>query len=381
MNRWRIRAAALLLIAGVALAGEADAYQKQREEMTRNALEFLARCANPDGSFGSSHRRLQTGLTLLAFLSAGERPGEGPYGEALAAACRWLLGARAVTGFAGDKELPTESHAIAGMAFAELVGMGASAEDDGKLYEAARAALEHTLETQDKAYGGRYNGGWKAEPRDKLNDRKASAWQLAFVQAMDYCGVRVSKGSLLRGVEFMKGSFKPDEDAYGKHDVGGFSYDAEGLPVRSISAAGLYCMELFDQPAAERELAADWLAENPPIWNGPHFYYTQFFAVRALRWRRCSDGGEKAQRRFEDYFRKVTEILRGEQRPDGSFGLPPGNAEYTKQMGATYATAMAVLILNCNRNLLPVDMVPEVAQAKAAPRTADEDKSEVENEK
>jgi len=376
-----------VLAAGVTLAGEAgalsaarDPYREQRQEMTRNALAYLSGSANPDGSFGSSHRRLQTGLVTLALLAAGERPGAGEHGEMLSASCKWLLGAQAVTGFSGDKELPTESHAVAGLAFAELTGMGLSAEENAKLFAAASASLQYTLEAQDKAYGGRYNGGWKAEARAKVNDRKASAWQLAFIQSMQHCGVRVSKGALLRGVEFMKGSFKPDEEEFEKYDVGGFSYDAEGLPVRSISAAGLYCMELFGEPKADRELSARWLAANPPIWNGPHFYYTQFFAVRAIGFRAQSAGTQEARDRSEDYLRKVTELLRDQQRPDGSFGLPPGNAEYTKQMGTVYATAMAVLILNCDRNLLPLDMPPEQARPKAASAKTDKSKEEGGNE-
>lgn len=379
--KWRVTWAVLLLACvrpaaggeSAPLSAPADPYRAQRAQMTRNALEFLAHSANADGSFGSSCRRHQTGLVLLAFLSAGHRPGEGQYGDMLTGAYRWLLGSQAVTGFAGDKELPTESHAVAGLAFAELIGMGVTPEDDRKLYAAASAALGQTLETQDKAYGGRYNGGWKAEPRAKLNDRKASAWQLAFIRAMGYCGTNVSRGSVLRGVEFMKGSFKPEGEGFNKHDVGGFSYDAEGLPVRSISAAGFYCMELFGQPARERALAAGWLAANPPIWSGPHFYDSEFFGVRALRLRRYSDGSEEAARRFEQYFRKVTDILRDQQLPDGSFGVPPGNAEYTKEMGATYATPMAVLILNCDRGLLPIDVVAEVAEPRVEKRSDSEE--------
>jgi hypothetical protein len=371
MRAWKLSLVVLLASGGVAAAAESsalwqgDPYRAQRLEITRSALDFLSRSANPDGSFGASHRRLQTSLVLLAFLAAGERPGEAPYGQMLTDAYRWLLSARSVTGFAGDKELPTESHAVAGLAFTELTGMGANSEDDRKLREAALAALQHTLDTQDKAFGGRYNGGWKAEARDKLNDRKASAWQMVFIKAAGYSGARVPAGAVLRGTEFMKGSFKGESEKHNKRDVGGFSYDAEGLPVRSISAAGTYCMEQFHDSRSDRTLGAKWLAANPPVWTGPHFYFTEFFAVRALRLNALSDGGKEARDRFDDYFRKVTALLREQQRPDGSFALPPGNAEYTKQMGPVYATAMAVLILNCDRNLLPSDMAAELPQPAA----------------
>jgi hypothetical protein len=109
-------------------------------------------------------------------------------------------------------------------------------------------------------------------------------------------------------------------------------------------------------------MAARWLAHNPAVWTGPHFYYTQFFAVRALRFHAFSSGTVQARERYEKYLRGVTRLLHDRQRPDGSFGMPPGNAEYTKRMGPTYGAAMAVLILNADRNLLPLDMIPQFAR-------------------
>jgi hypothetical protein len=339
-----------------------DAHRLQRIEMTRNALEYLAEWVKDDGSVGDSHRRLQTGLTVLAFLSAGRTPRDARYGDVVERGGHWLLRNRAVTGFMGDRELPAESHAVAALAVAQLDGEMGDTVADRKLHEAAREALEYTLDKQDRAFGGRYNGGWKAEPRAQVNDRKASAWQLTFIQSMRRCGLHVSKSALLRGAEFMSGSFKGDPERHAKYDLGGFSYDAEGLPVRSISAAGLYCMEQFGRPAANRAMAARWLSNNPAVWTGPHFYYTQFFAVRALRLHSFSSGTEEARERYENYVRGVTRLLHDRQHPDGSFGLPPGNAEYTKQMGPTYGAAMAVLILNADRNLLPLDVIPEFAR-------------------
>lgn len=381
MNVMRTMRVLLFLLAvrgGMACAQDSDAERRartaprthlalrtQRDEMTRNALAFLAESANPDGSFGKSHTRMQTGLAVLAFLSQGRAPGDGEYGEVIARAADWLVKAQAVTGFIGDRDLPTESHAVATLALIEMIGMHNDPALDRKSYRAALSGLEYTLSTQDKAYGGRYNGGWRAETRSKVNDRKVSAWQLDVMRAMEICGTRISRSALLRGVAFMKASWKPRDEKYNRYDIGGFSYDAEGLPVRSISAAGFYCMEVFDEPMSDRRLTAQWFANNPPIWNGPHFFYTQFFAVRALKFHAAADGAAEARERYDDYFREVTDILHNQQRADGSFSLPPGNAEYTKAMGPVYATAMAVLILNCDRNLLPIDMIPESAKPRA----------------
>ncbi|MBS3761903.1 MAG: hypothetical protein KGZ25_01245 [Planctomycetes bacterium] len=339
------------------LGADERAHRRRRIEMTTNALGFLSESANRDGSFGTEHRQLQTGLSLLAFLSAGERPGSGDYGEILKQGYGQLLENQAVTGFAGDTLLPTESHAVAALALCEMIGMAETPEQNRKIYRGARRALSYSLNNQDKAYGGRYGGGWKAEPRAKVNDRKVTAWQMMLLQAMEQCGADISRSATIRGISFMKGSFKQPGEEQEKLDIGGFSYDAEGLPVRSISAAGFYCLEAFDQRETDRKAASDWFTNNPPVWRGPHFYYTQFFAVRAMRLHRWGTASAYARHRYRHHFRRVTDLLHRQQRPDGSFGIPPGNAEYTKSMGGVYATAMAVLILNSERSLLPIDEI------------------------
>lgn len=344
------------LFSGLASLGS-EAYRKRRLEMTDEALKFLLSARNPDGSFGSSHRRFQTALAILALLSTGQRCEETQYGRVLESASNWLLKSVTVTGFAGDRELPTESHAVASLALSQLIGMMRTHKQNLKVYRTALLALSHTLSSQDKAYGGRYRGGWKPNPHTKLNDRKVSAWQLAFVSAMA-SSAKIPRSSLIRALSFMKGSFKQQEPHINKYDIGGFSFDPDGLPVRSISASAFFCLEYLKQPLRQRRLSAKWFENNPPVWLGPHFYYTHFFAVRALRLHALSTGDTTL---FTEYFRRVTDILYEHQSADGSFDIPPGNAEYTKKMGKVYSTAMAVLTLNCDRNLLPLDMPVEVA--------------------
>lgn len=353
---------ALLVCASGALGApapvqaELDAQRTRRLELARGALLFLERAARPDGSFGASYQHYLTGAACLAFLSAGHRPGEeGPRGAVLDRAADWLVKNRDAGGFAGDKELPTESHAVAALALCQMSGQAAEPARNRRLFEAARQALAFSLDTQDRAYGGRHNGGWKADPAAPLNDRKVTAWQLALLRAIQESGTSVPRSASARALAFMLGSLKTEAGSGAAADVGGFSYDAEGLPVRSISAAGLFCTALYDEAPAERALTAAWFGRNPPVWTGPHFYYTEFFAVRALRLEAEALGTPESLAALSAYQRQLTQILYEAQQPDGSFALPPGNAEYTKAMGPVYSTALAVLILNADRHLLPLD--------------------------
>jgi hypothetical protein len=158
-------------------------------------------------------------------------------------------------------------------------------------------------------------------------------------------------GATRRAVDFAEASRKKGAD--GRPDErGGFSVDAQGLPVLSATAAGACVLALyrFDDEAALAE-ARDWLTRHPPRWYGPSFYESNFFAVRALYRTRALDQGDA----FRQYFGRLTRMLKERQDADGSFPFPPGHAGPTLAMGEAYSTAMAILILNVDRGLAPMD--------------------------
>src|ERR1700736_3459545 len=63
------------------------------DDSIARALEFLQRTQEPDGSWksGSSKSAAITALSVMAFLSAGHVPGEGPYGATVEKGVRWIL--------------------------------------------------------------------------------------------------------------------------------------------------------------------------------------------------------------------------------------------------------------------------------------------------
>ena len=146
------------------------------------------------------------------------------------------------------------------------------------------------------------------------------------------------------------------QNTTGKGDGrGGFSVDAAGLPVRSVTSAGAWVLMVQGDPAAADRLAAarQWLAAHPPRWQGPHFYETNFFAVRALAGSRpLPDDGIYAAS-----FTRLVRLLRERQEADGGFPFPPGHAQARLAMGRGYSTALAILALNVDRGQLPLDAV------------------------
>ncbi len=325
--------------------------QETAARLVQSGLDCLRRLQNPDGSWGTLQVHLQTSLGILAFLSAGETPDGAAHPVTRAA--RWLVEHSGDDGALGDGEHPMESHAVAGLALAELIGMLPDAALDSAVERRADQALAYSLRVQDRAVGAEYYGGWKADLKDKMNDRPVTVLQLSFLRAMHLRGRALPRSALANAQQFVEGSQKLPGSGrdYDRADLGGFSYDAAGLPVILVTSAGLAGLSAFERPEPRRDAARRWLEDNRPIWFGPRFFLTHFFASRAYARETARGYDAEADR----YAARVLELLRDHQNADGSFQLPAGNAENTLKMGATYATPLAVLILNAERGLLPGD--------------------------
>src|SRR5258708_7650290 len=70
-----------------------DENAKKVDEAIKKALKFLASTQNADGSWSSGRgsEPAISALTVMAFLSAGHVPGEGPYGKNVEKGVRAVL--------------------------------------------------------------------------------------------------------------------------------------------------------------------------------------------------------------------------------------------------------------------------------------------------
>jgi len=338
---------AVLWLAACACRVQADDIQLRRE-MVAKAQQYLF-SIQKDGAMGDSRKVTVTAAFVVASLSSGCLPSDPEHGGAIRAACDWIL-ANGATGFLGGQEEPAADHALACLMLAELIGTPPQPDERRRLYTRAELALDYALRLQDKAVGADYHGGWRRNDQTRVNDRMVTAWYLMVLRSMGLRGLTVPQASTDRAIEFVRasqklGGDKPDE-------LGGFSVDASGLPVASATAAGLCSLSLFDA-GSEKAIAAasEWLSRHPPRWHGPNFFETNFFAARGLYRTREVDGG----RAFGSYFTRLVRILHERQDADGSFPFPPGHGAPILAMGRGYSTAMAVLILNVDRGLIPMD--------------------------
>lgn len=357
LNTLQSRGAKVVLVALAIMSGALPATlasddearsETQRRQMVDRGLQYLA-SVQKNGALGDSRQKAVTALYVLACLSSGLQPTHPVYGRSMRSASEWLL-ANSSKSFLGGTEEPNADHALVLLALSELAGTTGTEKTDLALYEQTRTALQYSLEIQDDGADPRFTGGWKPNDRTRVNDRTLSAWFLWQLYAGQLLNEKVPRNSIERAVEFVEASQK-DAAAEKEDERGGFSIGAAGLPVRSATAAGMAVMALFDPDRSKLDLARAWLARHGPNWYGPHFYDTQFFAVRALYRSRDADEGKV----YQAYFTRVVRLLRERQQPDGSFPFPPGEGGPIVAMGPAHSTAMAILILNADRGFLPVD--------------------------
>jgi len=327
--------------------GPAGVDPKDLDTVVGSALRFLRTRQERSGAFGTVQPQLQTSLAVLAMLSAGGDRAAADR-DRIDKAVDFLVRSASRAGDLGDPAFRVESHALATTA---VLCALPRLRDGGLKTRAAKLvyrALRLTRRMQDRSSSTTSRGGWKMDGfKGRENDRRASAWALLSYHAARQYGLDVRSADLDRGARFMLGAYKAAAE---KSDpIGGFSVDAEGLAVASVSAMGGWVISRLRPNAGQAEKNRQWLNRHPAAWSGPNYFYTNFFRIRVWKF---ADASGPAFRRC---LRRLYLQIRENQGPDGAVRIPPGNAQNTVVMGPVFATAMAVLILNAGDSRLVFD--------------------------
>jgi hypothetical protein len=336
----RPRLLGLLALLLLAPALPAAPKKEPFDEAIDRGLEFLQRNQDPDGAWrdGNNKSAAVTGLSLMAFLSAGHVPGEGRYGETTTKAVRWLLALQRPNGLLAPSEGQYEmySHGICTLALAEVVGM-----TDGKLAEEVRRKLQKAVELILIAQrtSGDAKGGWRYRVAGSDADLSVTGWQLMALRAAKNLGCDVPPERIELGVQYVKRC----------HDAlsGGFCYmPGTRAPSASRCGTGILALEICgkDQHRCEESLKAGaFLVQYPPRWNEAHFYYAVYYGSQGM----FQLGGN-----YWELFRpKLHKVLLENQGNNGAWvGGDPSDSRF----GPSYCTAMAVLALTVEYRYLPI---------------------------
>jgi hypothetical protein len=306
-------------------------YDKEVDEAIRIGLALLLSRQNADGSFLSSDWGRDAGvcsLVGLALLSRGVRSGFGPAGKCLQLVGQYLSNQSQESGFIVVQGSPSHGqmygHGFATLFLAELYGTSPTSELRPKL----SAAVDLIVRSQNE------QGGWRYEPRPYEADLSVTVCQVMALRAARNAGIGVAKETIDRAVDYIRRSQNAD---------GGYMYQLSGgasrFALTAAAVVALYNAGIYE--GEEIESAINYLqanmAANSSLERNSFFYYAHYYSAQAF-WHR---GGQA----WEQWYGRLKRTI-----------LPLRNSQggWFDYNSIEYGTAMACLILNMPRTVLPI---------------------------
>ena len=305
-------------------------------EMTRSVergLAYLASSQNDDGSFGRGRYGRHVGiasLAALAFMADGNLPGRGRYGEQVARALEFVLANKSESGLLAAESTtgPMYGHGFATLFLGEIYGMN---PNDSRVRDALVRAIDLILNSQND------EGGWRYNPVPYDADVSVTICQVMAMRSARNAGIKIPKDTIDRAVRYVRDCQNAD---------GGFRYmrqpGSSAWPRAAAGVASLFYAGVYEDDSIERGL--EYLSSNSMIANtgGPqmqaHYFYGQYYATQAM----YLAGGD----RWEQWWSRVRDELIAMQSDDGSW--------IDHQAGESYATAMALIVLQMPNRYLPI---------------------------
>lgn len=348
---------------------------QQVDESVERALDWLARQQQRNGSFPTLMQGQPgvTGLVVMAFAAHGHTPGDGPYGEVLDNAIRYIAsnqqqnGLIAVIAPRGVRisrnvsrnvgETATYNHGISSLALSEVYA-SSSAASAVEIREVIENSIKASLEMQSWRKARKVDqGGWRyldllprdGEPVD--SNLSNTVWQMLFLRSAKNAGFDVPQESVDGAVRFIRNCFNP------KYDTFVLMPSYQDHRTRGMSGAGVIALALAgEHDSAEARTSGDWILRNTFLeynkvepfgqrgFLDDRYHHGVFFCTQAT----YQLGG----RYWEEFFPPMVEVILQNQRSDGSWD--PESHTSDRKFGNAYTTALMILSLGAPNQLLPV---------------------------
>ncbi len=336
--RLLVSAAALLLLAvpssPAADPPKADPPEKERVKMDEKtkaavdkALKWLADQQAGDGSWGNT---AITSFAMLALMSNGNVPNEGPYGKEVSKGVRYLLACARDDGYlVGPRGGNMYCHGMATLALTQVFGM--TGDEDVK--KVLKKAVELIVRTQNP------EGGWRYDPSPTGADISVTIMQVMALRGAKDSGLHVPDRTMDNAVEYI--------NRCRDRASGGYRYQSfGGPPGYARTAAGvcvLYLCGKYD--AKEIRQAVEYMERVGD--DRQHYWYGHYYAAHALNQVGAEEWGREV---WEKYYERMKSFLLARQKASGEWYDPSREAAY----GPVYQTAIAVLILSVPTHYLPI---------------------------
>jgi len=302
-----------------------------------------------------------TALYVMAALSAGHEPGEGPLGDSLNRGIDYILSTQNENGLftlepvsmSGGTEhkagqLALYNLGICGTLLGEVYGM-TNHQRSARIKKAIEKALGFVVENQKRPLPSteRFDrGGWRYIKRIKANqphsDLSVTSWLIMFMRSAHNAGFEVPKPSVDLAIDYVRQCFN--------ERTGGFQYASHQTTqiTRGMTGAGVLSLFLtgnYDD-RIERMSGAWILQQEFTRYNRSRSHDRYFYAAYYCSQAAYQLGGDYWSRTYVP----LAETLVAHQKPRGNWDADHHNSEYSD----TYSTAMAILALTPPYQLLPI---------------------------
>jgi hypothetical protein len=218
MSRFpQMRTAAFCAVLLLSVVERARAEEKVDEALRRAAQYLLTQ--QDDAGFvrdkdAKRNETAMTSLAILALTSLGHQPGDpSPEGNALRRALAYVLQPQRQEsdGYLGKEDgSRMYGHGITTLMLAEMLGMGADAEQDALLRERCKLGVELILRAQRVAKNDANKGGWRYTPDTAESDMSVTVWQTMALRAAHNAGIKVPGEAIENAVAYIKRCYDPE---------------------------------------------------------------------------------------------------------------------------------------------------------------------------
>ena len=331
----------------------ASTFQKDEVDLAvAKAIGYLLTKQRDDGAIlDKGHETTMTALSIMAMASVGTQPSDpSREGQAMQRALAFVLQADRADdkGYFGNKDgSRMYGHGIITLMLTEMLGMGATSEQDRQIHDCCQKAIDVILSSQKERKPTHHRGGWRYNPNAADSDLSVSVWQVMALRSAKNDGLAVPASAIADAVEYLKRSYASPLDRNGlpSSKASGFCYEPhQNSPTFTMTAAGLLAMQVcgeYESPLVAG--AADWLLARPPKWTERFCSYGTYYYAQGMHQR----GGEHA----ETARQLVQAMLLEKQADDGSWTAANGEE---KNHGVVYTTSMAILSLSVKYHYLPI---------------------------
>lgn len=331
-----------------------DTEWREIERSIDLGLEWLIRQQRGDGSFQPNPRDEPgiTSLCLMAFLSRGHLPGEGPYGEKLLRSVRYIQDSQQPDGMLSRQRHAyhgSYNHGISALVISELYGM-TPMSDEARHRAVIAKAMEFTSHrySQPKARPDD-EGGWRYMRRHAISDSDLSvtSWNVMFLRSAKNAGFDVDVRLIDEALAYLERLYDPPRKTF-RYEI--HTDDPSFNHTRGMAGAGVLSMALAGKHQSEMaQNASRYILRQPfdqyirPASGEQYPCYSAFYCSQAM----FQMGGDH----WKEFYPVMSQTIVKAQHGDGSWIMQQG---YDPQYGVQYMTAMTILALTPPYQMLPI---------------------------